>query len=130
MLACWNISDTRSDHSSSCLSGSSSNNVSPWRVFQGHKNQKNFVGLAVRPADGLVACGSETSSVFAYHTSWGTPLSSAPLAKDVLDDDDNAVFVSAVAWHSSEVSQAWRVPPILACATSYGDVNVLALNRP
>ncbi|EFJ50367.1 hypothetical protein VOLCADRAFT_44236, partial [Volvox carteri f. nagariensis] len=43
-------------------------------VFQGHRNEKNFVGLSVRAADGLLACGSECSRAFAYHSSWSTPL--------------------------------------------------------
>jgi hypothetical protein len=46
----------------------------PWKVFKGHTNEKNFVGLAVQPSAGLMAVGSETGEVFAYHTSWSDPL--------------------------------------------------------
>ena len=46
------------------------------RSLQGHTNTRNFVGLSVREADGLVACGSECGSAFAYHTSWSAPLAS------------------------------------------------------
>jgi WD40 repeat protein len=46
----------------------------PWRVFKGHRNEKNFVGLAVDAASGLLAVGSESSEVFTYHTSWSSPL--------------------------------------------------------
>ena len=46
----------------------------PWKRFEGHTNCKNFVGLSVRPEDGLLACGSETDQVFTYHTSWSQPL--------------------------------------------------------
>lgn len=51
----------------------------PEKLFQGHRNEKNFVGLAVRPEDGLLACGSESSAVYAYHTSWSEPLACAQL---------------------------------------------------
>ncbi len=51
----------------------------PCRVFRGHRNDKNFVGLSVRPSDGLIACGSECSRTFAYHTSWSSPLATLDL---------------------------------------------------
>lgn len=35
------------------------------RVFRGHANEKNFVGLTVNSE--YLACGSETNEVFAYH---------------------------------------------------------------
>ncbi|KAG2424615.1 hypothetical protein HXX76_014340 [Chlamydomonas incerta] len=53
----------------------------PSRVFRGHRNEKNFVGLSVRWPDGLVACGSECSRAFAYHTSWADPLATLDLAR-------------------------------------------------
>ncbi|KAG2432743.1 hypothetical protein HYH02_012877 [Chlamydomonas schloesseri] len=53
----------------------------PARVFRGHRNEKNFVGLSVRWPDGLVACGSECSRAFAYHTSWSDPLATLDLAR-------------------------------------------------
>jgi hypothetical protein len=54
--------------------------VQPWKRFQGHLNVKNFVGLSVRPEDGLLACGSETDQVFTYHTSWSQPLATFSMA--------------------------------------------------
>ncbi|GLI60377.1 hypothetical protein VaNZ11_002508 [Volvox africanus] len=51
----------------------------PCRVFRGHRNEKNFVGLSVRAEDGLLACGSECSRAFAYHTSWSNPLATLDL---------------------------------------------------
>ena len=35
------------------------------RSMQGHTNAKNFVGLSVREADGLIACGSECGCALA-----------------------------------------------------------------
>ncbi|EPS63849.1 hypothetical protein M569_10934, partial [Genlisea aurea] len=37
----------------------------PLRVFRGHTNEKNFVGLTV--SNEYIACGSETNEVFVYH---------------------------------------------------------------
>lgn len=37
------------------------------RVFQGHRNEKHFVGLGVRP-DGYILAGSEDNDVLLYHT--------------------------------------------------------------
>ncbi|GIL60557.1 hypothetical protein Vafri_15102 [Volvox africanus] len=51
----------------------------PSRIFRGHRNEKNFVGLSVRAEDGLLACGSECSRAFAYHTSWSNPLATLDL---------------------------------------------------
>ena len=46
----------------------------PFKRFRGHQNQKNFVGLAVRPEDGLLACGSEAPASYTNHTAWSSPL--------------------------------------------------------
>lgn len=35
------------------------------RIFRGHANEKNFVGLSVNSE--YLACGSETNEVYAYH---------------------------------------------------------------
>ena len=48
-------------HQGGCRSGPMATRGSLSRTFQGHTNERNFVGLAV---DGdLVACGSETNQV-------------------------------------------------------------------
>lgn len=39
--------------------------VNQMRVFKGHTNEKNFVGLSVNSE--YIACGSETNEVFVYH---------------------------------------------------------------
>jgi hypothetical protein len=64
----------------------------PAQVYQGHKNSKNFVGLSVRSAgsacgdDGwLMACGSETESVYVYHSDQCTPLSTRRMLSGASD---------------------------------------------
>ena len=49
------------------------------RVFVGHTNQKNFVGLSVAP-DGHIACGSEDNSVCLYARCVPTPIARQSLA--------------------------------------------------
>ncbi|KAL0305972.1 UNVERIFIED_CONTAM: E3 ubiquitin-protein ligase COP1 [Sesamum radiatum] len=45
-------------------------NVQP-RMFRGHKNEKNFVGLTANSE--YIACGSETNEVFVYHKAISKP---------------------------------------------------------
>lgn len=100
----------------------------PWRVFSGHRNEKNFVGLAVRPEDGLLACGSESSDVFSYHTSWLRPLASYSVAAPA--PSGGVPFVSSVSWHPASVSEQMGLPVLLAAATSNGVVKLLTLSQP
>lgn len=123
----------------------------PRRVFRGHKNEKNFVGLAVRPEDGLLAVGSENSHVFAYHKAWSTPLATCDLYHGRMSgsgvvstwqqqqadgssrasmDVRHSPFVSAVAWQSAAASQALGLPALLAAATSRGDARILMVRDP
>ena len=51
----------------------------PRRHCLGHTNSKNFVGLAVRAEDELIACGSEAAACFCYSPHWATPLVRHPL---------------------------------------------------
>ena len=132
-LATWDLLATSTSTSTSTYN-------TPTRVFRGHTNGKNFVGLAVRPEDRLVACGSETkeqgcgpggnptstsssssssSSVYAYSMAWECPLTSYEFGTD-------SVFCSAVAWQPSQGSRS-GIGPVLAAATSDGQVSVLGL---
>lgn len=61
--------------------GASQQLQQPWKVFRGHTNEKNFVGLSVDPCSGLLAVGSETPEVFSYHTSWDRPLAVYDMGK-------------------------------------------------
>ncbi|PNH00667.1 Protein SPA1-RELATED 2, partial [Tetrabaena socialis] len=83
----------------------------PQRVFRGHSNEKNFVGLSVRAADGLVACGSECGSAFAYHTSWAAPLaaidlSGAPAACGARGGDASDAARTARPWAAAGAAAA------------------------
>jgi hypothetical protein len=85
----------------------------PWKVFRGHKNEKNFVGLSVDPCSGLMAVGSETSEVFSYHTSWDRPLATFDMAGPLQGQSaQQQQPVSAVAEQLSQPTAAvWAPPP-------------------
>ncbi|GMJ06220.1 SPA1-related 2 [Hibiscus trionum] len=91
-LKLWDLNKTSSG-------GLSSNACS--LTFQGHTNEKNFVGLSV--ADGYITCGSETNEVYAYYRSMPMPITSHKFGSvDPISgketDDDNGMFVSSVCW--------------------------------
>ena len=112
------------------------------RRFVGHQNAKNFVGLSVRPEDGLMACGAETSSVFAYNTHWSEPLARYDMRQqhvnnefgtqdaDVARQVRQKQFVSAVDWMPCALQARMQLSngPLLAAAMSEGTVRVLSLN--
>jgi WD40 repeat protein len=134
---------------SRCWGSGSMAVVTPWKSFRGHTNAKNFVGLSVRPEDGLLACGSETSEVFTYHTSWDKPLATFGLdssscasngsssscsmggapaaAAGAMGPAGVAPFVSAVAWQSWQASHSLGLPAVLAAASSMGTIKILSL---
>jgi len=92
------------------------------RSFQGHINEKNFVGLAT---DGnYIACGSENNSLYLYHKLLPKPLFSfkfenhgSMLARSISDESPG--FVSAVAWKKGS--------PIVVAANSQGVIKILEL---
>lgn len=122
----------------------------PWKVFRGHANEKNFVGLSVDPCSGLMAVGSETPEVFSYHTSWDTPLASFDMTAAQQQEQQGAAVkvwepaqgqaqqqsVSAVAWQPACTGSAARVgcayapSTLLAAATSAGVCRLLSLRHP
>jgi len=51
--------------------------VRPPRVFKGHVNERNFVGLAADPRHDLLAAGSETGEVVVWHASMARPVAKA-----------------------------------------------------
>jgi E3 ubiquitin-protein ligase RFWD2 len=110
------------------LANSNTNQMSPLPVnktYSGHPNTKNFVGLSVYPEEGLVACGSEGSSVYTYSLAWEVPLASASLMGGEFCQAD--ALCSAVAWQP-----AGSLPPgnspLLAAASSDGHIKVLGLD--
>ena len=99
------------------------------RVYEGHLNEKNFVGLAV---DGdFLACGSETNEVFVYYKALSKPLARLSFNQgNGMDDlvqtgtaaghnDADKAFVSAVCWRPERQE--------LAVADSLGTVRMVVL---
>lgn len=128
-LATWDLS---SSSSTVCTTGRVLD--APKRVFRGHSNCKNFVGLAVRPEDQLVACGSESSEVFTYSMSWDMPVTSYDFSAASTIEGTHCtchtsagVFCSAVAWQPAGAAPGCG--PLLAAAASDGGVNILGLRR-
>lgn len=131
--------------SSSTVSRSSSGTLlQPWKVFRGHTNEKNFVGLSVLPSAGLMAVGSENGEVYTYHTSWSDPLArfsmsrvQQQLAQPALQQwsPQQQPSVCAVAWRPNVVSSSGLGPgscssDLLAASTSVGTCKLLALVEP
>lgn len=92
------------------------------RVFSGHVNEKNFVGLGVH--GDLLACGSENNSVFVYHRDLSKPLasfrfaSSCPLTDSSLESDVQQ-FVSSLCWKPKT--------NMLVAANSQGNIRILEI---
>lgn len=111
-LKLWDLSKASSAESSNacCL------------TFNGHKNEKNFVGLSV--LDGYIACGSETNEVFCYHKSFPMPITSYkfgavdPISRNEVIDDTGQ-FVSSVCWR--------RKSNMLVAANSTGSIKLLKM---
>lgn len=94
------------------------------RTYQGHSNDRHFVGLSVN-AD-YIACGSEENAVFGYYKGIPEPVvryrfaGHDPLTGGETQDDDDTLFVSSVCWSP-------RRPSTLVCANSLGVIRVLDL---
>ena len=159
-LACWDlpwatasdgdqvVPDWDGNFSGNAQLRSGNDPVHAWRRFTGHKNVKNFVGLSVRPEDGLMACGSESSTVFAYNTHWSAPIAQRDLAapfgscqwtesqhpqasfSTALAPHRQKQFVSAVDFMpvASQAQEEFQGGPLLAAAMSTGAVKLLSLN--
>jgi len=97
----------------------------PDRIFEGHTNEKNFVGLAVM--GDFLACGSETHEVFVYYKPLSKPVAKLAFSGHSVGDElvggggeeDNKTFISAVCWRPGGEE--------LLVANSYGVVRVLQL---
>jgi E3 ubiquitin-protein ligase RFWD2 len=86
------------------------------RVFEGHVNEKNFVGLAAE--GGFLACGSEANEVVVYHKALSRPVARAAFGAGAPGGGERA-FVSAVCWRPGTRE--------LLAADSHGTVRVLQL---
>lgn len=73
--------------------------TNPARTFQGHTNEKNFVGMS--SSNEFLACGSETNEVFVYHKALGAPVARRMFeepALAALPPDAGNQFISSVSW--------------------------------
>eukprot|EP00879_Flechtneria_rotunda_P014933 GHRR01015603.1.p1 GENE.GHRR01015603.1~~GHRR01015603.1.p1 ORF type:complete len:611 (+),score=225.96 GHRR01015603.1:1751-3583(+) len=136
-----------------CSTASTASVCRPWKTFRGHTNRKNFVGLSVNAAAGLMAVGSESNEVFTYHTSWSDPLASFCMGRNSSAQQQQVQqqlsqpaavswqrqqqerSVCAVAWRPAGVSciascQSCSSTGWLAAATSCGECRLLALVKP
>lgn len=86
------------------------------RLYRGHLNEKNFVGLAVR--DDFIACGSETHEVCMYYKPLSKPITRIALPYTGADIREKP-FISAVSWHPTRKE--------LLAATSQGSAFILSL---
>lgn len=156
-LACWDLplppevaEDQVVPHWHGNFSGtaafqSSEHSKNVRRRFYGHQNAKNFVGLSVRPEDGLMACGSETSTVYAYNTHWSGPVAQHDTSEGDVSADlpyhamETSVggkrmrktqFVSAVDWMPVATQQRLHhhTGPLLVAGMSTGSLKLLSLN--
>ncbi|GAA5798833.1 hypothetical protein HPULCUR_004239 [Helicostylum pulchrum] len=72
------------------------------RTYEGHQNEKNFVGLSIN--GDWISCGSETNTVYTYHKKSKYPVtefkfpSTSETGSDGESDEDPPVFVSSVCW--------------------------------
>ncbi|ESP01505.1 hypothetical protein LOTGIDRAFT_238291 [Lottia gigantea] len=92
------------------------------RTFEGHTNEKNFVGLAT---DGdYITCGSENHALYFYYKGLAKELmtfkfDSNLLEKDSRKPEDHKEFVSAVTWKPNS--------NVVVAANSQGTVKVIEL---
>ncbi|KAG6423545.1 hypothetical protein SASPL_113945 [Salvia splendens] len=92
----------------------------PLRIFRGHANEKNFVGLSVNSE--YLACGSETNEVYAYHKAISRPAAWHRFVNsggDEAEEEPVSYFISAVCWKSDS--------PTMLTANSQGTIKVLVL---
>ncbi|XP_065559736.1 E3 ubiquitin-protein ligase COP1-like isoform X1 [Artemia franciscana] len=72
------------------------------RTFQGHVNEKNFVGLAAK--GDFIAVGSENNAMYLYFKKMSKPIMDFKFdqTKNIIDkgnkDEENNEFISAVCW--------------------------------
>ena len=91
-------------------------------TFKGHKNEKNFIGLACN--GDFIAAGSEDDTVYIYHKAIQKPLASFQFEDQerILDGPtvgSSAGFVSAIAWKKDS--------SVLLAANSWGAISVLQI---
>ncbi|KAK6133270.1 hypothetical protein DH2020_033031 [Rehmannia glutinosa] len=81
------------------------------RIFRGHANEKNFVGLTVNSE--YIACGSETNEAISKPAACHRFISSDT---DEAGEDASSYFISAVCWKSDS--------PTMLTANSQGTIKL------
>ena len=129
-------------------SAADGNLLTPIAELRGHKNSKNFVGLSIHSTaqrgavakHALVACGSEDGIAHIYNSgSDAAPPSTWRLTasgrRDSDDMDREAAcvghqqeFISSVCWQPAEAAATAAGAPLLAVASSDGDLRLLKLH--
>eukprot|EP00127_Corallochytrium_limacisporum_P003371 Clim_evm60s148 gene=Clim_evmTU60s148 len=92
------------------------------RCFEGHLNEKNFVGLTCN--DDYIACGSENNSIFCYHKEFTKPIvghkfGTVNAITGEETHEETGQFVSSVCWRKRS--------NVLLAANSQGTIKVLQL---
>ena len=88
------------------------------RIFRGHINEKNFVGMAVE--GDFIACGSETHEAYVYYKPLSKPIAQAAISCEAMPTNEREKpFVSAVCWRPGMQE--------MLVANSQGSVSVLRL---
>lgn len=88
------------------------------RMYVGHENEKNFVGLSL--SGQFLACGSESDEAFVYYKTLTKPVARQRFSSN--DTDDEIVdksFISAVCWRPGT--------HVLAVANSQGTIKLVEL---
>ncbi|KAH6589984.1 hypothetical protein BASA50_009685 [Batrachochytrium salamandrivorans] len=97
------------------------------RSYNGHTNEKNFVGLSVNCDGEFIACGSETNEVYTYFSKLSKPVLTHHFGSTIdsvtgapNSHADPSLFVSSMCWKR-------KTPNILVAANSQGRVKVLEM---
>ena len=123
--------------------------LSSFTEYRGHQNTKNFVGLSVYGAaqqvsgagEPLIACGSEDGVAHIFGSSSSTAHALATWRLDAAAARDGTAagdclsvaprrqqeFISSVCWQPVQAAAGWSRAPLLAVASSDGDLRVLKL---
>ncbi|KAJ3095324.1 RING finger and WD repeat domain-containing protein 2 [Phlyctochytrium planicorne] len=124
-LRCWNLDAFSGNGNQDTLNNASESYCS--RVFSGHVNEKNFVGLSINSTGEFISCGSETNAVYAYYSKLSDPIIVDAFGKPIesihggeVPQADPSHFVSSVCWKR-------KSPDILLAANSEGRIKVMQM---
>lgn len=132
-LRLWEVGGGAANAAAGSIAGTATPPLPRSRAYQGHTNERNFVGLSCEGP--FIACGSETHEVFVYHRDMPSPCvrrclaaagegaqpppAAAPPRGPGSQPPRQQPFVSAVCWRRNSSS--------LLAANSQGSIALLAL---